>query len=188
MKKINFILIFILIFSILNSSYTVFAEDNKIQIDFFYSSSCSHCEVVKTILDKYQKENSNFAANTKINLYEIHEKATQDLLQNYYYAYDIPEEDYGKVPLVFIGNKYILGVNSFEVDLLVYFNTYLENKDIYQSDLKEINNKIEDYINTVTIENTENVENKNTFPLIIISIFSVILLISIIIALKLKKE
>lgn len=185
MKKINFILICIIILSVFCNSYSVFAEENKITIDFFYSSSCSHCEIVKGILDRYQNENTDFNTNTKINLYEIHEESNKNLIQNYYNAYNIPIEEQGKVPIVFIGNKYILGVNSFEANLLVYYNTYVENKELYQSDLTDIQEKIEN--TSVTEEETDKKEN-GFMPITIISVFSIILLFSVGLLGKNKKE
>jgi len=76
------------------------------QIDFFYSQSCPHCAKEKAFLNNLEREYSE----VKINKLVITENV--DLLKKKYQEYQVPQNEWGLVPITFIGKNYFLGFNE----------------------------------------------------------------------------
>ena len=87
----------------------VFAQAEKIQINFFYSSICPHCkeekEFLKTLKEKYPE--------VEIKEYEVTSSPeNQKILQDFYERYKVSEKDKGWVPVTFTPTKYFIGFNQ----------------------------------------------------------------------------
>ncbi|MFH1656504.1 MAG: hypothetical protein ABH956_01885 [Candidatus Nealsonbacteria bacterium] len=105
-KKILFILI--LVFGLSIFTNFVFASENQLEVDFFYSKTCSHCAKENKFLDELEIKYSDI----KINRYEISEKGNADLLMEFYKEYNVPESNYGWVPITFIEGEYFSGFHT----------------------------------------------------------------------------
>lgn len=84
----------------------VSADNNEIEINFFYSRTCPHCVKESKFLDEIEAEYSGL----KINRFEASEN--MDLLMKFYNDYDISSEKRGLVPIIFIEEEYFLGFNN----------------------------------------------------------------------------
>ena len=99
MKK----LFFFLLFSILIASNSVSAKQ-EIEINFFYSPSCSACRSEQEFLDKIEKE----YPEVKINRYNIADYQGYELVKKICKEYNV-ERYIGSVPLTFIGSGFFAG-------------------------------------------------------------------------------
>lgn len=105
MKKI---IIFIFALSIFFSFSPVFAQD-KIDIYFFYSSTCPHCAAEEVFLDVLESKYPQI----KIERYEvISSQQNQALLASFYENRNIPQNEMGWIPVTFTSQKYFLGFND----------------------------------------------------------------------------
>ena len=108
MKKI--ILLFLIIsFGFLGNSEFVLAQENSIEINFFYSTTCPHCkseeEFLKELAPKYPE--------VKFNQYEVTgSRENQELLKTFYEKYEVPEREQGYVPVIFTPDKYFIGFSD----------------------------------------------------------------------------
>jgi len=106
MKKIILgIFIFAFVFGLADFC---FAQENTIEVDFFYSPTCPHCSQEKKFLDEIEKNYSQI----KINRYSISEKESFDYLKILYSNYNVPREYQGAVPITFLGSNYFLGFSE----------------------------------------------------------------------------
>lgn len=107
MKK--FILLIFLLFLLLFVTNFVLAQSEKVQIDFFYSSTCPHCAKEEVFLQDLQKKYPEI----EINSYEVvHVPDNQKILQEFYDKYKVPDQEKGYVPVTFTPNKYFIGFND----------------------------------------------------------------------------
>jgi len=104
MKKIVIIGLAIVI---LLSAKMALAQD-KIEVNFFYSPTCPHCQKEQKFLDEMQKKYSDII----INRFSITERKNIDLLKKFYLDYKVPQEYYGMVPDTFIEGDYFVGFNE----------------------------------------------------------------------------
>ncbi|PIR72346.1 MAG: hypothetical protein COU42_01640 [Candidatus Nealsonbacteria bacterium CG10_big_fil_rev_8_21_14_0_10_36_24] len=114
-KKFIFVILFLgLLFGIFNfvlalrsSNEIGVTQENKIEINFFYSPTCPHCakewEFLKELEKKYPE--------IKINRISIYEKDNVELLKEFYRNYNVPSEYYGMVPATFT-SRYFIGFNE----------------------------------------------------------------------------
>lgn len=84
------------------------AQESKIELNFFYSSTCPHCAKEERFLDKLQEKYPEI----KINRFLISNKDNVELLKEFYKQYEVPVEYYGIVPITFTDEKYFLGFNE----------------------------------------------------------------------------
>lgn len=123
--KINIISkIIIFIFGLLFLFISNFASaQQNSQIELFYSPTCPHClaerNFLKELPDKYYVE---------IKEYNIADKSTIALLNEYYNKYNVPNETRGAVPATFIGDKYFIGFNEDISKNIISCLTQKENK------------------------------------------------------------
>ena len=136
MKVYKSIVFLLIILSILIQPITVFAD--VINIDFFNSPTCSHCQNVKNIFSRLNNNISDFSEKTKINMYSIKEKEDKELLMEYYEKYSVPTKNQGSVPIVFIGDSYIIGDTDFENKFFKLYTQYTENPEKYSNDIEKI--------------------------------------------------
>ena len=83
------------------------AQDNKVEVYFFYSFSCPHCKDEEGFLDKIEGKYSQI----EIKRYEISDKNNQELYRQVGEKYNVPEQFLSliSVPLTVVGDKYFLG-------------------------------------------------------------------------------
>jgi len=77
----------------------------KIEIIFFYSPTCPHCQAEELFLDKMQTEYPTL----DIRRYNIFQTLNASLLADYYKKYSVPTQKQGQVPITFIGDNYLVG-------------------------------------------------------------------------------
>lgn len=75
----------------------------KVTAVYFYSPTCSSCEELKNFFSDLKKKHKNLT----IIEYSISNLQNKSLLDSYSKAYDVPQEDEGTVPFVFIRNRYL---------------------------------------------------------------------------------
>ncbi len=108
MRKNVFPLLIILL-SLTLSASVVFAKDNSFEINLFYSATCPHCKKERVFLDTLKEKYPEI----KINEYEIiYNKENQKLLSEFYKRYQVPEREWGLVPVTFTPDKYFVGFNE----------------------------------------------------------------------------
>lgn len=108
MKKL--FLFIVSIFLLLSQLTFAFAAEKGIEINFFYSNTCPHCKNEKEFLEK---ELAQKYPDIKINQYEvISSLENQNLLRSFYEKYDVPESQWGLVPVTFTPDKYFIGFND----------------------------------------------------------------------------
>ncbi|MFH1391969.1 MAG: GAP family protein [Candidatus Diapherotrites archaeon] len=110
MKK--FLITLILIFL----SVVAFSEQNEVNAVFFYGKGCPHCANADIFLEEMEQKYDYLSIERK----EISENV--ELVFELYDIYSVPINERGAVPIIFIGEKYILGdspiINNFESELL----------------------------------------------------------------------
>lgn len=110
MRRIFLILAaFILLTSFMVKADFVLATDQKIEVNVFYSPTCSHCtverEFLKTLGEKYP--------GIVINEYDVvNSKDNQKLLADFYAKYNVLKNEQGYVPATFTPTKYFVGFND----------------------------------------------------------------------------
>ncbi len=107
MKKL--ILVFLILVFLFGSSRFVFAQTEKIEINFFYSAICPHCaeekEFLKDLGEKYPE--------IEIKEYEVfYNLENQKILNDFYEKYQVPDKEKGWVPVTFTPTKYFIGFNE----------------------------------------------------------------------------
>jgi len=106
MKKLIYLALFL--FLLFSAFDFVSAQESKIELNFFYSSTCPHCAKEERFLDKLQQKYPEI----KINRFLISNKDNVELLKEFYKQYEVPVEYYGIVPITFTDEKYFLGFNE----------------------------------------------------------------------------
>lgn len=104
------------------SPITVFGSSlnyKKVTAVYFYSPTCSSCEELKNFFSDLKKKHKNLA----IIEYSISNLQNKSLLDKYSKAYNVPPEDEGTVPIVFIRNRYI----SDEKDIKKFMDSIILN-------------------------------------------------------------
>jgi len=83
----------------------VFSQNSSC-IYFFYGDGCSHCAKVEPIIRNLESQ-SDYPVNVRY-LEIYNNRSNLVLLNNYFDAYDTPQDERG-IPAVFISNKYLIG-------------------------------------------------------------------------------
>ncbi|MFH1457325.1 MAG: hypothetical protein ABIF17_04440 [Patescibacteria group bacterium] len=83
------------------------AIEDKTNVYFFYSKTCIHCKAEKDFLTELAKSDKNI----KINVFEVSEKTSADLLLLVGKTFHL---NVSNVPLTIIGNRYFPGWNDSE--------------------------------------------------------------------------
>jgi len=101
--------LFIIIFlsSVIKADFSL--AQQKVEINFFYSAICPHCEKEKEFL----KELKEKYPEIEIKEYEvISNPENKEILNQFYEKYQVPEKDKGWVPITFTPDKYFIGFNQ----------------------------------------------------------------------------
>ena len=109
MKKI---ILFISIVCLLFASFNVAAaQSGQAEISFFYSETCPHCAEENKFLEKMEEKYDNLV----IHKYSLSDKSSIEVLKQLYYQYDVPEEEWGFVPVTFLKDKYLIGYGGDDI-------------------------------------------------------------------------
>lgn len=103
-KRILLILSLSLIFSIFNFAFS----QEKIEINFFFSTICPHCVKGKIFLEELEKKYPQI----EIKKLGFIDKGNIELLKEFYRNYGVPSEIQGFVPITFIEERYFLGFSE----------------------------------------------------------------------------
>lgn len=143
-KYIKIIIINLLFVNLLhvNVIKNTYAMVNNVDLIYFYSTTCGSCIEVNSLLEKVQEEYKYI----NIIKYDISNLDNKSLLNRYCKEYKVDKEERGTVPIIFIRNEYLYGIDEIEKKLEY-----------------EINNNID--INTILIKENydkNNFENENS--------------------------
>ena len=109
----------------INNSDT-YDNSKKIREDslvvYFYVTACGECQDVAEYFDTLEEKNTlNSVNNDNIDFslikFNIGELQNIELIKKYYQAYDVPENDQ-LVPVVFIGDTYLQGIDNIKKELI----------------------------------------------------------------------
>jgi len=105
----NIIICFFIFGLLLGSFNFALAQDNGVEINFFYSPTCPHCAKEKAFLAGLASEYPAL----KINQYDvINGQDSQKLLGEFYKKYEVPKSLQGLVPATFTPEKYFIGFDD----------------------------------------------------------------------------
>lgn len=166
MKKIVTIFLgFISLFFFFNfASAQIDLNDEKIDIDLFYSKTCPHCEDERDFLRELSLQDPNIS----IDQIEITQKGAVELLNSYFEEYNVPEEQRMGVPITFIEDFYFVG---FSEELGKNLEAVLSSSE------GEINlpdgeiSSLEQVKNTINIPFINNLISEDTSPFLLAVIF-----------------
>ncbi len=79
----------------------------EICLYFFFAPGCPACKSVEKKVDK-------LSAKYPIARKQINARSNPQLLQNFLRAYNVPLKYWGKVPIVFVGDQYLVGDKAIE--------------------------------------------------------------------------
>jgi len=109
MKKLFLILFIIIFLSFLIKADFSLAQENKIEIHFFYSAICPHCEKEKEFLKDLEKKYPEI----EIKEYEVlYRPESQKILKDFYEKYQVPTGKQGWIPVTFTPTEYFIGFNE----------------------------------------------------------------------------
>lgn len=86
------------------------SESDEVHVVFFHRPSCPHCEEVDAYLEEQRGE-----YDFTVEKYNAREHT--DRFSDYLAEYDVPREQWGSVPVVFVGDEYAIGGRP-AIDLL----------------------------------------------------------------------
>lgn len=109
MKKIFLLLILIIFFSLGAKVDFSLAQQNSVDIHFFYSDICPHCAEEEEFLKDLEKKYPEI----EIKEYEvISNSENQKILNDFYEKYQVPEGRRGWIPVTFTPTRYFIGFNE----------------------------------------------------------------------------
>ncbi|MFA5485207.1 MAG: hypothetical protein WC260_03105 [Candidatus Pacearchaeota archaeon] len=105
---ITFCMLLLFSFNFVSSEALLDKDSSKIvEINYFYMQGCSACAQMRPFLEEMQ---DNY--NITLNIYEISSRESSSLFNDYLENYDVPNEQRGYVPTVFIDNNYFIGFSK----------------------------------------------------------------------------
>lgn len=105
MKKLIFS--FSILIIMFGSFIVVFAQE-KIEVSFFFSTTCPFCAKEKAFLEDLEEKYSQI----EVKKFNTSEKKNAELLEELYRGYRVPSELRGFVPITFIGEQVFLGFSE----------------------------------------------------------------------------
>jgi len=99
------------IFLIIGTLFVGFSSaqaQEKVEIQFFYSPTCSVCDREKPFLDELAQKYPQI----KLTSFSVAQKENAEKLRTLYEEHDVPKEKWGLVPATFVGNKLFIGFNA----------------------------------------------------------------------------
>jgi len=108
-RGVLFVLVSVLFLGSSNGLAVAQGDQEEVTVHFFYSLTCPHCAQEKDFLKELQKEQPWL----EVKEYEISKSSeNRELLMDFYREYDVPQEEWGLVPILFTPQKYFLGFNQ----------------------------------------------------------------------------
>ncbi len=105
----------ILLFFCIYRPVPAFAEDQQVEVYYFYLSVCASCRDTEQYLEEvWERCSPQLEAKNKmlvISRYNTSEKENLNLLQKFFKAYQVPENQQ-HLPIVFFGEAYISGESN----------------------------------------------------------------------------
>jgi cytochrome c biogenesis protein CcdA/glutaredoxin len=98
-------IIFITLLLTLFVSLILVSAQEQTCVYFFYGDGCAHCARVEPFINELESK-YNYLAVQKFEIYN--DRSNMVLLNNYFENYNISNENMG-IPVVFIGNNYLIG-------------------------------------------------------------------------------
>lgn len=109
MRKTFLIFFLIIVLGLFTKIDFTLAQQEKIEINFFYSAICPHCAEAEEFLRELEKKYPEVA----IKEYEIfRHPENQTILSEFYDKYKVEERYRGRVPITFTPTKYFLGFDE----------------------------------------------------------------------------
>ncbi len=106
------LLLFFVIFFIFIGS-KAYASDNRVDLVYFFSSTCGSCVEVSEVLEETKAKYGNL----NIIRYDISDLKNKSLLNEYCKTYKVDSETKGTVPVVIIRNQYLYGLEEIKEKL-----------------------------------------------------------------------
>jgi len=135
-RYIPFLVLTILVLLIL----PVNAQEESLEIDFFYSLGCPHCTTVSEFLDGIESD-------YPVTINKINTVENPEVFMQIQQEYDVPSGEWSYIPKVFVGDYYCIGdspcINNLEIEIQRILETG------QQSNIT--NNAQEDSINYIQI-------------------------------------
>jgi cytochrome c biogenesis protein CcdA/glutaredoxin len=94
---------------LLISLFSVYAAEQKVEIDMFYKVGCPYCEKMEAFLDELAA-NETYSTYLLINRYEINQNI--DLFFDFAAQYDLEVGESVKIPVVFVHEKVFVGYSE----------------------------------------------------------------------------
>ncbi len=144
MKKIVFIILILGFLAVLGSASfllkervvqepscgCVEEEELLVEINFFFSETCSVCATTDVFLDKLKENHPRI----KINKCAISKQGVVEELVGLYEEYNVDKKDFGAVPAVFIQDKYFIGFSQKYAKEIENYVVALENGNSTSTD------------------------------------------------------
>lgn len=142
MKKILFSILLILTTVIMPTSVDA---KNKVTVYIFRGNTCGHCEEAITYLNEHKHDINE---DIEIVTYEVFDNENNYKLQKAVSEkLELTEKQMGSVPLIVIGDEYILGFGSTTYNQIMRTaESYIEDEeyeDIVEEKAKELNLKFD---------------------------------------------
>lgn len=104
----KYLFFFLILFTLLSIFNFVSAQE-KIEINFFYASTCHFCSQEKPFLENLEKK------YPEIELKQFNIAENVGLAEELYNQYNVPEEERWLVPVTFVENNYYIGWKGEEI-------------------------------------------------------------------------
>ncbi len=171
-KYLGIFLVFLGLFSFVNFAQAqINLLDDVVDVDIFYSKTCSHCSDANDFLEEISLRDSNI----KVEKYDIGKKESIQLLNSYYDKYQVEEFYRGGVPAIFIENYYFVGFEKgkSEAGIENVINSLIEQKEVIASDdhLSGEYSSIDDLKKEITLPFVGTINLDNASPLIFSILF-----------------
>jgi len=109
MKKIIWILFLIIFLSLATEADFSLAQQDTVEIYFFYNAVCSHCKAEKEFLEALKAK----YPEVEVKAYEIVDHPeNKEILKSFYEKYQVPKKDWGRVPATFTSTRYFIGFSQ----------------------------------------------------------------------------
>ena len=104
-------------------SPTASAQDNRVQVVYFWGAECPHCAHLKPWLDLFEKTHAD---TVKIDRYEFwHDEGNAKMFMRTMKMYGIPDNEAG-APAAVVNNKVLIGTKDIQEQLEHEVNAVLE--------------------------------------------------------------
>lgn len=131
-KFFSYLLIFAAFFFFLNSANAAESTPSpapppeKIRVIYFYADDCSNCQAIKPFIAQIKEKYKD-----KVDFLEHNVKEKEECRQLFFQfikTYNLPDNQ-AKVPIIFAGNDYLLGVKDIETNLETKINEKVSKKE-----------------------------------------------------------